>query len=204
MLATIRQHIQNKILSGLVLIAPIIITAWMVMSIEEAIVKVLWRGEAPFPGAGLIGAVIIVYILGLLITSLRLKRICKTLFPKLLQKEQKFAARFLNPFLDWLKVISSEDKFPLQKTLLIPYPHKDIFTIAFLTNQVVIGGEKTNFIFVPQMPNFLAGYLLFGKADEMTPSGLNLETSIRTLLSLGLLAPPQIPNLKKTDGDSHG
>jgi|GEM_PF-4817301 uncharacterized membrane protein len=112
------------------------------------------------------------------------------------------------------KIVVDFFKLPDQKSVerkivLIPYPKKGQYHIAFLlesaenTYQKIIPdhlkqypGEKYYKVFMPNSPNVAGGYFFIMSQDEIIPTDITFEEAIKILVSCGLVTPE---TLKKSD-----
>ena len=79
--------------------------------------------------------------------------------------------------------------------VLIPYPHADSYTIAFLTG--VPGGDVKNHlvgdyvsVYVPTTPNPTSGFFLMVPRSEVVPLTMSVDEALKYIISMGVVAPP--------------
>ena len=83
-----------------------------------------------------------------------------------------------------------------REVVLIEYPRKGIWTIAFITgptaHQVAepVGQELVN-VFVPTTPNPTSGFLLFLPRAETHLLSLSVEDGLKLVISGGIVLPPE-------------
>ena len=91
--------------------------------------------------------------------------------------------------------------------VLIEYPRKGMWALAFLTKSDIQGlvdkdgndlGENKCSVFVPTTPNPTSGFFLYLNKSEITELGISVEDSIKVLMSAGVLSPSKKRVLKKT------
>ncbi|BBE08520.1 Transporter [Mycoavidus cysteinexigens] len=93
-----------------------------------------------------------------------------------------------------------------RKTLLIEYPRKGMFTIAFLTG--VPGGDIVNHlkgeyasVYVPTTPNPTSGFFLIVPRADVIELDMTVDAALKYIVSMGVVAPsapPLRPQIKPT------
>jgi uncharacterized membrane protein len=92
-----------------------------------------------------------------------------------------------------------------RKVVLIPYPKKGQYHLAFLlesaehTYEPIIpdkfkdyAGQRYVKVFMPNSPNPTSGYFFIMPQDEVIPTNLSFEEAIKTLVSCGLITPESL------------
>jgi uncharacterized membrane protein len=97
--------------------------------------------------------------------------------------------------------VAGHNKSLFEKAVLIEYPKKNSYCIAFMTSES--GGEiarKTGHelvsVFVPTTPNPTSGFLLYLPKNEVIELEMDVETAVKTVMSAGVINPEHI---KKTN-----
>jgi uncharacterized membrane protein len=75
------------------------------------------------------------------------------------------------------------------RVVLVEYPRKEIWTLAFVTGPVKSSALPPGYlnIYVPTTPNPTSGFHLMVHESEVRESGLKVEDAFRTILSLGIV-----------------
>ena len=78
--------------------------------------------------------------------------------------------------------------------VLIPYPHADSYTIAFLTG--VPGGDVKNHlvgdyvsVYVPTTPNPTSGFFLMMERSKVVELNMSVDAALKHIVSMGVVAP---------------
>lgn len=86
-----------------------------------------------------------------------------------------------------------------RKALLVEYPRKGCWTIAFLTGQP--GGDVVNHlqgdyvsIYVPTTPNPTSGYFLMLPRSDIIELDLTVDEALKYIISMGVVSPPHHSN----------
>ncbi len=84
-------------------------------------------------------------------------------------------------------------KTPFEKVVLIPYPNKYSYALAFLTNEKfwTIDNKKYLNIFIPTSPNPTSGYYLMYPSNEIIRTEIPVEWAFRIIVSGGMLLPEE-------------
>jgi len=83
-----------------------------------------------------------------------------------------------------------------REVVLIEYPRRGIWTVAFITGQTVgaisrpIGMDLVN-VFVPTTPNPTSGFLLFLPRTDLQLLDMSVEDGLKLVISGGIVAPQE-------------
>ena len=85
--------------------------------------------------------------------------------------------------------------------MLIEYPQKDIYALAFLTSETkgeiaIKKNKKMINVFMPSTPNPTTGFLMFVPLSKCTKLSMSVDQAIKYIISAGLVA-PTAPTIKK-------
>ena len=108
---------------------------------------------------------------------------------------------------DFFKAPSSAEAVKRQ-VVLIPYPKKSQYHIAFLLedatnsyekiipdNARTYPGEKYVKVFMPHSPNPTSGFFFIMSKDEIIHTDISFEEALKTLVSCGLITPESLKNM---------
>jgi len=87
---------------------------------------------------------------------------------------------------------SSGDSF--RKVLLIEYPRKGIYTLAFQSNETIgevqaKTGEEVITVFVPTTPNPTSGFILMMPRKDVIELDMSVDDGLKMIISLGVVTP---------------
>lgn len=198
------KRLKNYFLTGVIVAAPVAITVYMsyhlVIWINETTSRLIpqqWKigNFVPYavPGLGLVLLVLCLIFIGMLTTGY----------------VGKFFLRIWNVIIRKMPVISSIyslikqifETFLSQKSnsfsevVLIEYPRKGLWTIAFVSRREAGGeidaktGEKMLSIYVPTTPNPTSGFLIFLPEKDVIKLDMSVEDGIKYVLSCGIVTP---------------
>lgn len=77
------------------------------------------------------------------------------------------------------------------KVVLVPYPHKGIYSIGLIAEETlfesVVEGKKLVSVFLPGVPNPTYGYMLTFPQDEILTPDITVPEAIKMILSFGVI-----------------
>ena len=206
--------IKSTFLSGLVLILPIIVTAFIVVFTYELLNRWLepLRKFVPqimkdIPGTEFILATAVIMVIGILLKSLIVGPIVDW-FERIIEKIPLIRTIYSSSkiLVDFFNV--SDPKGVKRKVVLVQFPRKDLFNIGFLLEDasnsfgkiIPEKMKKTNQkyykVFMPNSPNPTSGYFLVMPEDEIVHTNMTFDEAIKTIVSCGLITPESLKELK--------
>lgn len=192
-------------ITGLLILVPLAITLWVLNLVVGTLDQSLlllpeqYRPKKLFgfdiPGLGTILTIVIVFLTGLLTNNLVGNYVVK-LWEKLLQR-----IPIVNSLYSSVKQVSdtlfSSSGNAFRKAVLVPYPHQNSWTIAFLTG--VPGGDAANHlvgdyvsVYVPTTPNPTSGFFLMMKRSDVVELDMSVDAALKYIVSMGVVAPAEV------------
>lgn len=194
--------IRKCFITGLLILVPLAITAWVlniiISTMDQSLLFVpeRWQPHNLFgfdiPGLGTILTVLIVFLVGALANNLIGNYVVR-LWEKLLHRIPVVSSLYgsVKQVSDTL-FSSSGNAF--RKAVLIPYPHADSYTIAFLTGTP--GGDVKNHlvgdyvsVYVPTTPNPTSGFFLMMAREKVVELDMSVDAALKYIVSMGVVAP---------------
>lgn len=187
-------RIKESLLLGLLTLAPIAITFWVLNSVVTTLDTAMYRmipqlRELPIRlGVGLPGVGIVVTFLLLLVVG----TLAKTVAGKFFNKISDFLISRV-PIVSGVYRITKQlssvffSKSPtsgFKQVVWIPFPHQNSRCIAFVASRAKNGDY---YIFVPTAPNPTSGYVLLFKEDQVEESDMTVDGALKLVLSCGAL-----------------
>jgi uncharacterized membrane protein len=204
--------VRGRILGGLLLALPILITLWIIQWLYSALEKyvidplamlVLWLVEGyrpdahlPFwfetyiaPLAAIVIALVLLYCCGFFVRSRLRQGIDWILLRVPLISIVYNGVRKVFQALD----TQSGQQRP-QRAVLVAFPHPGMKSPAFVTGTCRdIETQKVLLcVFVPTAPMPVSGFLLLVPEEEVTELNWSPEQTVQTLISVGLTIPPNV------------
>lgn len=193
-------------ITGLLILVPIAITAWVLNAVISTMDQSLlilpeqWQPRTlvgfDIPGMGTILTIAIVFVTGLLANNL-IGNYFLRLWERLLHRIPVVSSLYgsVKQVSDTL-FSSSGNAF--RKAVLIPYPHAESYTIAFLTGTP--GGDVKNHllgdfvsVYVPTTPNPTSGFFLMMERSKVVELDMSVDAALKYIVSMGVVAPEHSP-----------
>lgn len=201
-----RPLIKRYFITGLLIWVPLAITTWVLVLIVGAMdqsLRLLPEAIHPrtvlgfdIPGVGAVLTLLIIFFTGLLAANF--------IGQRLVAWWELLLARIpvVNSIYHSVKQVSdtlfSSSGNAFRKALLIEYPRRGSWTIAFLTGQP--GGEVLRHldgehvsVYVPTTPNPTSGFFLMLPRTEVIELDMSVDTALKYVISMGVVAPPLRP-----------
>ena len=112
----------------------------------------------------------------------------------------------VSPIYSGVKQISesllSEKAEAFRKVLLVEYPRRGLWSLAFKTSDDVgeiqgKTGKEVVCVFVPTTPNPTSGFLIMVPKDEVVEMDMTIDEAFRMIISLGVVTPGWPKRLKE-------
>jgi len=206
---TIWARMRTAFFRGLVIFIPVAVTVWFVtvlFNMVDGIIAPLqpviegWIGTR-IPGLGVVTFLIVVVVLGFVsrfILGTLLLRAMEKIFTSIPLVRSIYSATK-----DLLQAFSLGKKGKtFRRVLLVEYPRKGIFTVGFVTNEVMVEGtgktaQKMLSIYVPNPPNPTSGVLIFVPETDARSLDISVEEGLKMVLSGGIVTPAEVLRLVK-------
>ncbi|SDH18972.1 MULTISPECIES: DUF502 domain-containing protein [unclassified Duganella] len=189
-------------ITGLLILVPLAITAWVlnlvISTMDQSLLFVPERWQPrtligfDIPGLGTLLTIIIVFLTGLLTNNLVGNYVVR-LWEKLLTRIPIVSSLYSS-----VKQVSdtlfSSSGNAFRKAVLVPYPHQNSWTIAFLTGAP--GGDVKNHlvgeyvsVYVPTTPNPTSGFFLMMAKKDVVELDMTVDAALKYIVSMGVVAP---------------
>ena len=193
-------------LTGLLVTAPIIITiyvTWLVITfIDIKVANLLpeyldFRKALPFqiPGLGLLIVIFVITLIGAITPGLIGRNLLK--LGEMILFKTPVIRTVYSSIKQIMETVMSTNSKSFKEVVLVEYPRKEIWVIAFVTS--LVKGElddkinKPNLvsIFVPTTPNPTSGFLLFVAKKDLIYLNMPVEQAVKLVISGGIVSPKQ-------------
>jgi len=195
--------IKRYFITGLLIWVPLAITAWVLALIVGTMDQSLHLLPAAIhprnvfgfdiPGVGAVLTLLVIVVTGLLAANF--------IGQRLVVWWERLLARIpvVNSIYNSVKQVSdtlfSSSGNAFRQALLIEYPRRGTWTIAFLTGtpggEVLrhLDGEHVS-VYVPTTPNPTSGFFLMLPKADVIPLEMSVDTALKYVISMGVVAPP--------------
>lgn len=195
--------IKKYFITGLLVLVPMVITLWVLISIINlldqslAVLPAAWQPKNLFgfhiPGLGTSLTLLIILVTGLVATNIFGQQLISW-WEKLLNRVPVVKAIYFS-----VKQVSdtlfSDSGNAFRKALLVRFPHHDAWTIAFMTG--IPGGDVRSHlsadyisVYVPTTPNPTSGYFIMLPKSDVIELDMSVDEALKYIISMGTVAPP--------------
>jgi len=187
---TMWQIIKRRILAGLIALMPIMATYWIIRllfdflnRLAEPLLKLV---GIEIPGLGIILTILFIFVIGLFVTNVLGRKILK--WSEIIVARVPIVSTIYNSIKQITGAFSGSAAKSFQRVILIEYPRKGLWTMAFVTNESKNKkGDIFYHLFVPTTPNPTSGvFIIVPKKDAIHPN-ISVESGLRTIVSGGIL-----------------
>jgi uncharacterized membrane protein len=196
--ATFRKYL----IAGLLVWLPIGIT-WLIVkalvTMMDGVLVVIPHRFHPdtllgihIPGLGLVLSIVVLLLTGLIAANLLGKRIVA--FSESLLAKIPIVRTIYSAAKQVTETVFSQQGNSFRKVLLIEYPRKGIWSIAFYTGTTVgevqqkTAKEVVN-VFLPTTPNPTTGFLMMIPREDIIELDMPVDEGIKLIMTLGVIAP---------------
>ena len=193
-------------LTGLLVTAPIIITiyvTWLVINFIDVKVASLlpeyldFRKALPFqiPGLGLLIVIFVITLIGAITPGLIGRNLLK--LGEMILFKTPIIRTVYSSIKQIMETVMSTNSKSFKEVVLVEYPRRDIWVIAFVTSSVKgeiddkISKSDLVSIFVPTTPNPTSGFLLFVAKKDLIYLNMPVEQAVKLVISGGIVSPKQ-------------
>ena len=204
---TLLHRLRNYFLTGLVVASPIGITlyiGWWFIDFVDSNIKPLipatYNPETylpfPIPGLGLIGVIIFLIVLGALTANLFGRALIR--FGERIVDRMPVIRSVYSTLKQIFETVISQDSKSFSDVVLLEYPRKGIWAIAFVSgeNKSEIQGKLEDEVvnlFLPTTPNPTSGFLLFVPKKDLIYLDMTPDQAAKYVISAGLVSPEELP-----------
>jgi len=159
--------------------------------VPEQYLPETWLGFA-IPGLGVILTLLLVLITGLLVANI-VGRSMVGFWESLLERIPVVRSIY-SAAKKFVEIVFSDSEQSFKKVLLIEYPRKGIYSLAFQT-ATNLGevqsktGEPVVCTFVPTTPNPTSGYIIIVPKNEIIELDMEIDEAFKMIVSLGVVVP---------------
>ncbi len=105
------------------------------------------------------------------------------------------------------ETIFSDKSVSFRQPILIEYPRKGIWSIAFITGAPIgeVQDKTAEYVvtcFVPTTPNPTSGFIVLVPQKDIIRLDMSVEDAMRLVISLGVVTPEQLPRKNGTEAPS--
>jgi uncharacterized membrane protein len=204
------RNLRNNFLSGFLIVIPLAVTifilVWLFITLDDVLQPLITaigtRIDPDFTeirGLGVIAAIILLYLAGLItnnylgkklvkITENAIERIpvLKQLYSSIKQVIESVTGKGIN-------------KAAFREVVFVEFPRKGMTTPAFVTNIInEESGRKLYTIFIPTSPTPWTGFTEIVDEDDIIHTNLSVDECLKMVISMGVILPDAVTCGKTT------
>ncbi|PCJ31998.1 MAG: hypothetical protein COA90_04535 [Gammaproteobacteria bacterium] len=145
------------------------------------------------PGLGVLLSIILVLATGMIVANLLGRRLVGA-WESLLARIPLVRSLYAGIKQIMEAVLASDGK-SFRKVLLVEYPRKGVWSLAFMTSdnlgevQAKTGVDVVS-VFIPTTPNPTSGFVLMIPKNEVVELDMAVEDGLKMIISMGVVVPP--------------
>lgn len=155
--------------------------------------SVPWSDSAfSIPGLGLVLTFVVLIMTGILATNI-VGRSAVSLWERMLERIP-IVRSIYSAAKNFAEIVFSDSSQSFKKVLLIEYPRKGLYSLAFQTSSElgeVQGrtGEEVVCTFVPTTPNPTSGFIIIVPRKDIVELDMDIDEALKMVISLGVVVP---------------
>lgn len=196
------KSIRSYLIAGLVVWLPILVTFVVVKFIVDllsqsvALLPDAYHPEQLFgvniPGLGVLLSLLLLLFTGIVATNFLGQHFVR--FTESLLERIPLVRTVYNSTKQVINAILSTNSQAFRKVLLVEYPRKGMWSIAFQTNVAGFTGQQASdeqmiSIFIPTTPNPTSGFLMMVPKSDVTELNMTIDEALKCVISLGVMQP---------------
>jgi uncharacterized membrane protein len=201
---SLMQRIRSHFITGLVIVAPLGLTAWLVWTIisiiDDRVVPLVPSIYNPatylgndVPGFGVVIFFVFTVLVGVLTRGLFGRQLVR--WGENLVERLPLVRSIYNGTKQIAETILNQSSTSFKQAVLVEYPRRGIWAVAFLSTdtkgEVAAKLETESVsIFLPTTPNPTSGFLLFVPKSDIVILDMDVEEAAKLIISAGLVTPP--------------
>lgn len=203
------KRLRRYLVAGILVWAPLAVT-WFLLKIGVglmdktlAVIPAQYQPDellgVHIPGLGVILTIIVLLVTGVLAANF-VGRAFVGGWESLMDRIP-FVRAIYSAAKNFAEMVFSDSSQSFKKVLLIQYPRKGLFSLAFQTSSQlgeVQGrtGEEVVCCFLPTTPNPTSGFIIIVPRKDIIELDMEVDEALKMIISLGVVVPPW--NNKKT------
>lgn len=195
---SLRSYLLAGVVVWLPIIATFVILRFLVDLLDQTI-ALLPRAYQPeqligisMPGFGVVLSLTILLITGIIATNIlgqKLVRVSEAVLDKI-----PLVRTIYNAAKQMIQAIFATNSLAFRKVLMVEYPRKGMWSIAFQTGAATSEiAKNTNAemvsIFIPTTPNPTSGFLMMVPKDDVVELAMTTDEALKFVISLGVMHP---------------
>jgi len=184
----LQKHLRNTFLAGIFAAIPVAVTLIIIAYIERVTHDPLRGTRFDFPFLGIIGAIVAIYVLGVIVSSLIGK-----FFLHLVDKILMHVPILKDAYQAWKQVtLTPGGKEGMFAKVVLVAEGDGRSMLGFTSDDPLPGDPDSICVFIPNAPNLIQGRLYFTRRECCSILDMTAEEAFKVILSTGNYIAPQI------------
>lgn len=196
------KNIQKYLIAGLLVWLPVVVTVllfrFLITLMDQTLIllPLQIRPESllgfSIPGLGLILTLLVLLVTGVLAANIVGRTMVS--FGEKILKRIPVVRSVYSAAKNFSELVFSETGQSFKKVLLIQYPRKGVYSLAFQTSTALGEVQKKTgkdmvCTFVPTTPNPTSGYIIILPKEDVIEMDMNVDEAFKMIVSLGVVVP---------------
>lgn len=196
-MSPLARRLRRYLLVGLVVIAPVGITAYALAWVFNRLDAILGRPLERLlglhvPGLGFVLLTLFVLLVGWLVHRAVGRQVLQWWNAAVVRFP--LAGRVYNALSQIVQSVVGDNRRVFRRTVLVQFPAADVWALGFITHEApealsALVGEPCVNVFVPITPIPHSGYLLIAPRRLVKETSLSVEEAMKLVVSMGALVP---------------
>ncbi|MEM6972097.1 MAG: DUF502 domain-containing protein [Pseudomonadota bacterium] len=203
--STILQKLRNNFFAGIVVVAPIGLTIWLIWNtiafVDSQVLPLVPSAYDPrrYLGADLPGYGVLVFVIftvtvgyfGRKVFGAQLIRVAEELVDR-----TPVIRSIYNALKQLVETVLTNSNTSFQQACLVEYPRRGIWAVAFISTDAkgevaeLMAESDLVSVFLPTTPNPTSGFLLYVPRADVLLLDMSIEDAAKMVISAGLVVPP--------------
>ena len=204
------KYLRRRFLAGVLILTPVVVTGWIFWKVFSSVDRIVAPLQERYPiidwpGVGFVVVILLILVTGVFAGNLIGRRVIsqgeRVVFKLPMIRRVYTAVKELS------EVFFTDRTTVFREVVLIRYPHKDSYALAFVTRDGTeylnrLTGRTLLNVFVPTTPNPTSGFLLLVPGDEVIKVPISVEEGLKIVISGGAFtADPRRENLPENNSN---
>jgi uncharacterized membrane protein len=195
------KYLQRRFLAGVLILTPLVVTGWIFWKIFSSIDKLVSPLQERYPiidwpGVGFVVVVLFILMIGIFAGNFIGRRIIgqgeRVVYNLPMIRRVYTAVKQIS------EVFLTDRTTVFREVVLIRYPHRDSFALAFVTREGTdffndLTNQKMLNVFVPTTPNPTSGFLLLIPEQDVIRVPIEVEEGLKMVISGGAFSAEAVP-----------
>ncbi len=200
MFKTLGRLLKNELITGMVLLAPVAGTAYLVYAIVRGVDRLFPDAlrprvlGIPVPGLGVVSVLLLALIVGLIAHNFIGQRLVGV-FDKVFSRVPLFGGTY-GLIKQVFESVFAQGADSFNRAVLVEYPRPGIYAIGFVTATHVpiqsSAGRDLVSVFVPTTPNPTSGFYLLVDKSLVRDLDMPVQQAFKLVITMGVAREPEL------------